>query len=978
MAIYSKYTEVQYNGNTVMFGSLTKAQQQEILDADYANEEAMLNNRPITVAPEVNAINTAKTQTAGDAVVTPVDNPFGDPIVTPVEDPFNEEETTTKALSDEEESFLIPNEDEEQPELLNDDEESFLLESEDDAQDIEQLGGPDDEEPELLGGPSEDENDWGDSPTEQDVLDYEARHSKDAKTSAVDAKTSVPQYKIVSNPLHAYPTYTYGLTLYLLDSTEFNTIASDPKSWTPKNVLISSAGRYEKNMPRNANFKDDFYFEEFKMQTVIGLNSKSKASNAIDFNFSIVEPYGLTLLNRIIDASKLANTKNYLDMPYLLQVDFFGNDETGNTLHPIPNLTKRFPIKLISMKIKVGVKGAEYAIQAVPFNHSAFQQTQATTPTNFNVTAGTVGAFFANGATELDTAKREAAKKTIEDEDRAVAQDENGGGKGKNSQAYESAQKTLNSPYDVNSYVAGFNSYYEYLKKTGARKTVEKIEVIVSPSIAGSSIVKADKSKVSVKPMANNAKTAAAAKNDSGAAVDDTQSGFAINNGTSILAVIDQVMANSEWLQRQLKDANDSAEDTKEKVKKPMQYYKVIPQIKLEEFDELSGRWNKTTTYYIEDYTVYNAKYPGAPEAAPPGPVKEYNYIYTGKNTDIINFDIDFNTAFYTAVTVDRANYDKALGGATKDTPDENKESAPKADVAGVQPQVYQYQSTNPSATIGMDSIKDSKTIKARDVQNSIYTKPGGDMISLKLRIIGDPHFIKQDDIYTNPSNTDYAAQVKGQLIESNQSLVTDRGEIFCTVNFKTPVDMDELTGLPRNDTKYSSSVFSGIYKVLLVDNEFRGGKFEQTLELVRAFGQEKAAAQEEAARGSAADGKNSKTASPYSLSLPTLGDQEGDYPEYPGGSTITDDSIELEDTGWENQDGLMVSDEDNDNELVQLGGPSDDDEPELLSGEDISADDEEEFNQLSEIDATTETVDVVDWENSGTRIETNQLDVDF
>ena len=39
-----------------------------------------------------------------------------------------------------------------------------------------------------------------------------------------------------------------------------------------------------------------------------------------------------------------------------------------------------------------------------------------------------------------------------------------------------------------------------------------------------------------------------------GAAVDDTQSGFAINNGTSILAVIDQVMANSEWLQKQVKE----------------------------------------------------------------------------------------------------------------------------------------------------------------------------------------------------------------------------------------------------------------------------------------------------------------------------------------------------------------------------------------------------------------------------------------
>jgi hypothetical protein len=68
----------------------------------------------------------------------------------------------------------------------------------------------------------------------------------------------------------------------------------------------------------------------------------------------------------------------------------------------------------------------------------------------------------------------------------------------------------------------------------------------------------------------------------------------------------------------------------------------------------------------------------------------------------------------------------------------------------------------------------------------------------------------------------------------NNGSLVMDKGELFAQVSFKTPVDMDNQTGLLRTNSKYTESVFSGIYKFLTVDNEFRGGKFEQTCDLIR------------------------------------------------------------------------------------------------------------------------------------------------
>ena len=53
--------------------------------------------------------------------------------------------------------------------------------------------------------------------------------------------------------------------------------------------------------------------------------------------------------------------------------------------------------------------------------------------------------------------------------------------------------------------------------------------------------------------------------------------------------------------------------------------------------------------------------------------------------------------------------------------------------------------------------------------------------------------------------------------------------------NNRIPRDFDDSTGrYLQTSGKYSVSRFSGYYRVLTVESEFRGGKFTQTLDLVR------------------------------------------------------------------------------------------------------------------------------------------------
>lgn len=720
-----------------------------------------------------------------------------------------------------------------------------------------------------------------------------------ASTTSVTTN-QLPKYSPLPNPLSEFPSYTYGLSLFLLDpKEEFNKLIVDPKSVTGfKNCLIASAGRFNSESgthKRNAAFKDDFYFDGFKMTTMVGLNEKSKASNAIEFSFNIVEPYGLTLLNRIIDAAKLVNAKNYLQMPYMIQLDFFGYDDNGL---PLPESTtskfrKRFPVKLIEMKARVGVKGSEYAFRAVPFNHQAFQETAAATPISMTVTAGTIGDFFGSIANDEATASqlddRNRAQQTINDAQPGMVDDTYDPDLNTNSRGANqtNAAQILAKPLKVTSYATAFNLFNEDLKANKNKKTIDKIEFVIDPDIAKSIIVWPSKdSKIGNKAlMATDAKSAAAVQKGAGA--DPKLAGFSISAGTSVMSVIDLVFRCSEYYLGQFLDPNDNVDKQKvlerKKPGEPLDYFKVIPQIKLNEFDDVTGRWSKTTTYHIVKHTVYDTKSDLGPRAKPPGAVKEYNYIYTGKNTEIIDFQIDFNTAYYTAVTVDTARFKNSTGGPSQ-IPDSNKDDgmAKTANTAGPQPEVKHHQATSVQSTVGVDVNNNPKTQIGADIQKNIYSNSRGDMINLKLKIIGDPHFIKQDDVWTNPSQSSYAQQVSGQIIQENQSIVFDRGEIFAMVNFKTPVDIDETTGLVRKDSKYSSSVFSGYYRVLTVDNEFRNGKFEQTLDLIRSFNQDGPVAQAGNSNGNANVGGNTGAVA-RSDGMQTIGDQPGDYEQYVG-----------------------------------------------------------------------------------------------
>lgn len=861
--------------------------------------------------------------------------------------------------------------------------ENSVYDSESDAIDSGSLDSPDstelsDEELENLGRSEYEPNDEADQQAVDDALtedilaqsepmeyddseiDMSIFDDAPASQSASAAKSQSAEATLVPSPtvnrLHSYATYTYGISLFILSKEESNLLTENPNKLVPKYCLISSGGRHDSTLTRHPEFKDDFYFQDLRLTTVIGMNSRSKASNAVEISFSIIEPYGLTLLDRVIAASKLVASKNYLEMPYMLQVDFFGSDDNGKPARPIPGTTKRLPMKIIELKAKVSTKGAEYSLRAIPFNHQAFQESAASTPVNLEIDADTVQSFFSDQEEKIQTQIDERNDATAQAEAFKNAQQyvTNEADKKIYQQQAEALAKKANSPIRTSSYTGGVNSWYRFLKDSDARRNTDTIKFVIDPDIAKSSIVRPDRTEPGRTPIPDpGSKEALAVKKNEAAGPNFKSSAFSINAGTSVMRVIDMVMRNSDYVTNQIKDpASADPQAAADKLGKPLDWYKVIPQINLKEFDEKTNRWSKEITYYIKKYTVYNSKHVYGPQSKPAGAVKSYDYMYTGKNNDVIDFQIDFDTLYYTAVQANRSGHETISGAAapTESKPKENSISNPSGGKNSAFPIQITPIADDPGANAGLDGNRNSVTKTAADIQKSLYSGTRGDMLNLKLKILGDPDFIKQDDVYMNPSVDGYDDAIAQQTLAENGSLVMDSREIHCRVTFKTPTDIDERTGLMRSDGKYVESVFSGLYRVLTVATEFRSGKFEQTLDMIRIFDDVPSDS-----KAKSAQRETATTTDANSRSLP--------------GQSVEDQIYEMAPVEYDDSDPDMSGFEVDEDEFTDT--PIDYDDTGLeISEEDEEFVQDEDYTDLAEITDEAEEFDIDEYNEQLSTIE--------
>lgn len=701
---------------------------------------------------------------------------------------------------------------------------------------------------------------------------FQQAYTADAEIFGASALGVSTRQGVVDNPLLEYDSYTYCLSLHLMSIANYNNLISTDRSlqkkYVPQNVLISSAGRYGQSFRRDPAFEEDFYFENLKVKTIVNTTSRNRNSNLIECSFTVIEPLGFTLINRMLDAANNINPGlgSYLQMPYILQIDFFGGTD-GQPPGPLKEHSKVIPIRITNIKSKLTSRGTEYQIDAVPFNHQAFNQLNVSLPVSTTVTASTVSQVF-GGPAEVSAEDgkfyvnlfRKANIERQITELRPFATSASGGIDARIASQTRSKISDLTaqlnneySSFGITGFCAALNSYFTSLKIQNQISVINTVRVVFDEKIGNSKLyTTSGPVNAAGTPASGTSNSAQKTQVQAASGAPKGQlrfDGATVNipAGTTIDRMIDWAVRNSEYISDQLKDPTVTPEQRSSIISggNPntitwLRWFRIIPNIYIREYDPTQNRYGMDIVFYVKPYNL-SAKHPFYPKGRVPGFVKKYDYIFTGKNKEVIDLQIDFNTLYLIEMSTNRVKSRQPQTGTPGDgNPSANPDAAapaypnpnlqtPNQNIAPVSVALV---SDNVATTMRAGGIPQASA-DAGDLYRSLMLGAKGDMITLNLKIVGDPQFIKQDDFFIGQS----ADSPTGQFLNdsSGSSLYMDGGELYVFVNFQSPVDYDETKGIADvASSKYRYSEFSGVYKIITVDNSFSNGKFEQSLTLAK------------------------------------------------------------------------------------------------------------------------------------------------
>ena len=338
-----------------------------------------------------------------------------------------------------------------------------------------------------------------------------------------------------------------------------------------------------------------------------------------------------------------------------------------------------------------------------------------------------------------------------------------------------------------------------------------------------------------------------------------------------IPSVIDQVLLTSEWPAKQLTAGKLDDDGMRKWWRVDTQVYYIKTDANLEK----TGKYPRIVVYRVVPYMAHSGAVP-APGQKPKGyasinqkVIKQYDYLYTGKNSEIIKFDIDFNVSFANVLASDGYKEDKdkkksaqeATSAAIVPVADGK---TPKGEAAGgVGTVVNKFSLTQFTHDLfGGDGFDDARARIGRTFLEAIRSPL--DMIRLNLEIIGDPYWI------VNSGQGNYTATPVAGVKDLNKdgSVNWQTSEVDIIVNFRSPFDINQTTGMydfkSANIFDIGASTssgptlgFTGLYRVNTVTSTFKNGVFKQRLVGSRR------PLQELKAEGSANSTLNSSTPAP-------------------------------------------------------------------------------------------------------------------
>ena len=562
----------------------------------------------------------------------------------------------------------------------------------------------------------------------------------------------------------------------------------------------------------------NFYFENFEVENLLSFDKRTGFSKATKLSFDIIEPYSLAgLLEALQVGAVAAGHPTYKSAPYILKLEFVGYPDwnTIDNENPvlIDNSTRYFVIRFSEMKIQADHQGTKYSCKAIPVNEMAFGEPNKL-KTSINIQGETVGKILQNLQDELNKTSKEL-----------------------NRVNYDTKSQVVGDKLLADEYFIFFPSVDPDTKEIKYDSTNSKIYDSKVSNLSQDNVPYAFIDPITHQNTVEDRLTKGIKK----VVYSPTTPSAQFASGSNLHDCISAIIRDSEYGVDIFKNFNNRLDENDF-----VDYFNIFTEVVPKKvWDDNTGKPFYIYKFYVVPYKIHFTRIPGQENSTidiskvQKTIFRTYDYLYTGKNKDVMSFNLTFNNLYFQNQPAREGNQslDSSTGGLAKEV-----------DVVVANPAVSVTDLTQGSGSnvnerridvgslevgYGGESTRELQAnpyaVMVKNLHQAIIDNVG--MYKLDIEILGDPFYLVQNGIgnLRVPPNLN----APGMTATGDTNFQTT--DVHVEINFRNPTDINPATGLLEFSDITS---FSGIYKVLRVSSKFSGGVFTQRLNMIRMPGQ--------------------------------------------------------------------------------------------------------------------------------------------
>jgi hypothetical protein len=660
------------------------------------------------------------------------------------------------------------------------------------------------------------------------------------------------------NVLNAFRSYTYNFTLAAVKAAQ----VSDPTSYRDKPldlVVLKSGGkgtaaikasatagttsRLNPELTRDDNgnsnvvydkgegeqlvneFNEsspgrfDMYIDNVEVDTIMTPSANANFTTVTGLSFDVFEPLSISgFIEALHVAAVSAGYPSYMGASFLMKLEFSGYIDSEEL--PTPEVLGRNATRYIlftfrTIDLDINENGTRYKCTGVPWNEMALGDTVNTL----------VGPIKAYGNTV-----EEVLKSLMEGKSKQKAESD------KDSKLPQNATKS--DSYEIK-FPTKVNGEWDY-------NTVNDIGKCLIRDLTEATMCRWDDPGTTTRPNNyggdNKPTPQENAKDPERIKYEPNSNAVQFPSGLNLHEAISSVVRDSKYGRDLLAHISSKIDD-----QGMLDYFLIKTKVEnTGGTDQTSNKLYQKFTYIVVPYKVHISQIPNYmnlridPKKLTPLTNREYEYLYTGKNVDIINFRLNFNSLFYQAVPRSMGNNQSP---SARDGIGPNQDSnvtlkplasaADKTNPGGVAETAVTAKMTEvlASGANAGSPLYSPYAILAKNMHNALLDTAGGAGLKGDLEIIGDP-------FYLVTSNGNYDPTTTSPGVTSDEEADYQASQVLIKINFRNPIDINPLDKGGRMDFQQKKVSFSGVFRVNKVKSTFRDGTFKQNLEVGRIFGQ--------------------------------------------------------------------------------------------------------------------------------------------